>query len=277
MVEQVLAGLDREVKEVRPLRYRCRCSRERLLDHLVLLPAEDRDYLRARRRRHRGRLRLLRHALPVHPGRAGIDPGRPQGGRAALRYNPRPHEHLLRHHPDLLRQRAAPHRAHLHDHRRRRPGALPAAWRGEDVYFLTGTDEHGQNIERAARNEGIAPIALADRVVAKLPRAARPAGLLQRRLHPHHRGAPPRGVEEIIRRIEAAGDLYTAAHEGWYCPPCETFYTEKELGPEKTCPVHGTPVEWKSEENVFFRLSKYQQPLLDLYESIRSSCARRPA
>jgi len=74
-----------------------------------------------------------------------------------------------------------------------------------------------------------------------------------------------RGVVEIIRRIEAAGDLYTARHEGWYCPPCETFYTEKELGPEKSCPVHGTPVEWKSEENLFFRLSKYQQPLLDLY------------
>ena len=72
VVEQVLAGLDREVKEVRPLRYRCRCSRERLLDHLTLLPAEDRDYLRARRRRHRGRLRLLRRALPVHAGRAGL-------------------------------------------------------------------------------------------------------------------------------------------------------------------------------------------------------------
>ncbi len=72
---------------------------------------------------------------------------------------------------------------------------------------------------------------------------------------------------EIIRRIEAAGDLYKAKHEGWYCSPCETFYTEKELAADKTCPVHGTPVEWKSEENLFFRLSKYQQPLLDWYES----------
>ncbi|HSG38479.1 MAG TPA: methionine--tRNA ligase, partial [Thermoanaerobaculia bacterium] len=74
------------------------------------------------------------------------------------------------------------------------------------------------------------------------------------------------GVFEIVRRIEAAGDFYTSPHEGWYCPPCETFYTEKELGPGKTCPVHGTVVEWKSEENLFFRLSKYQQPLLDWYE-----------
>ncbi|HYG65563.1 MAG TPA: methionine--tRNA ligase subunit beta, partial [Thermoanaerobaculia bacterium] len=52
----------------------------------------------------------------------------------------------------------------------------------------------------------------------------------------------------------------------WYCSQCEAFYTEKELGPDKSCPVHGTPVEWKSEENVFFRLSKYQQPLLDWYK-----------
>jgi methionyl-tRNA synthetase len=136
---------------------------------------------------------------------------------------------------------------------------------GEEVYFLTGTDEHGQNIERAARNEGIEPIALADRVVAKYRE-------LRDRLEFSYddfiRTTEERhklGVYEIIRRIEAAGDFYTARHEGWYCPPCETFYTEKELGPEKTCPVHGTPVEWKSEENVFFKLSKYQQPLLDLY------------
>jgi methionyl-tRNA synthetase len=136
---------------------------------------------------------------------------------------------------------------------------------GEEVYFLTGTDEHGQNIERAARAEGIAPIVLADRVVAKYSELR---GRLEfsyddfiRTTEERHK----RGVYEIIRRIEAAGDFYTARHEGWYCPPCETFYTEKELGPEKTCPVHGTPVEWKSEENVFFRLSKYQQPLLDLY------------
>src|SRR6478672_578475 len=136
---------------------------------------------------------------------------------------------------------------------------------GEEVYFLTGTDEHGQNIERAARTEGIAPIALADRVVAKYRE-------LRDRLEFSYddfiRTTEARhklGVYEIIRRIEAAGDLYTARHEGWYCPPCETFYTEKELGAGNTCPVHGTAVEWKSEENVFFRLSKYQQPLLDLY------------
>ncbi|MFY9821750.1 MAG: methionine--tRNA ligase [Thermoanaerobaculia bacterium] len=137
---------------------------------------------------------------------------------------------------------------------------------GDETYFLTGTDEHGQNIERAARKEGIAPIELADRVVAEYVRLRGRLGFSYddfiRTTEERHRW----GVEEIIRRIEAAGDLYTAVHEGWYCSPCETFYTEKELGPGQTCPVHGTPVEWKSEENVFFRLSKYQQPLLDLYK-----------
>jgi methionyl-tRNA synthetase len=136
---------------------------------------------------------------------------------------------------------------------------------GREVYFITGTDEHGQNIERAARDEGIAPIALADRVVAKYRE-------LRERLEFSYddfirttEERHERSVREIVRRFEAAGDLYTAPHEGWYCSPCETFYTEKELGPGKTCPVHGTAVEWKSEENVFFRLSKYQQPLLDWY------------
>jgi len=137
---------------------------------------------------------------------------------------------------------------------------------GREVYSLTGTDEHGQNIERAARAEGIAPIALADRVVEKYRELKDRLGFsyddFVRTTEERHK----HGVEEIIRRIEAAGDLYTARHEGWYCSPCETFYTEKELGPGKTCPVHGSPVEWKSEENVFFRLSKYQQPLLDLYD-----------
>lgn len=134
-----------------------------------------------------------------------------------------------------------------------------------EVYFITGTDEHGQNIERAARAEGIQPIELADRVVAKYrelrDRLEFSYDDFIRTTEKRHE----RSVQEMVRRIEAAGDLYTARHEGWYCSPCETFYTEKELGPGNTCPVHGTAVEWKSEENVFFRLSKYQQPLLEWY------------
>jgi methionyl-tRNA synthetase len=140
---------------------------------------------------------------------------------------------------------------------------------GEATYFLTGTDEHGQNIQRAAEEQGIAPIELADRVVSRYHELWDEYGMSHddfiRTTEARHRA----GVEEMIRRIDAKGDFYTASHEGWYCPACETFYTEKELDAEKLCPLHERPTEWKSEENVFFRLSRYQQPLLDLY-------ARRP-
>jgi methionyl-tRNA synthetase len=154
---------------------------------------------------------------------------------------------------------------------------------GEDVRFLTGTDEHGQNIERAAKREGITPLELADRVVGRYRELKEKLDFsyddFVRTTEERH----ARGVREMIRRLDAAGDLYAAVHEGWYCSPCETFYTEKELGgapgggatsppgapggPDRRCPVHGTAVEWKSEENVFFRLSRYQQQLLDWYDS----------
>ena len=78
----------------------------------------------------------------------------------------------------------------------------------------------------------------------------------------HHRG-----VVELVQRIEAAGDLYVDEHEGWYCASCELYYTEKELADGNNCPIHGTPAEWKSEENVFFRLSRYQDRLLEWYAS----------
>ncbi len=139
--------------------------------------------------------------------------------------------------------------------------------KGDDVRFLTGTDEHGQNIERAAAREGVTEQQLADRVVARYHELWKTFGISHddfiRTTEPRHE----RGVLELIRRIEASGDLYLAKHEGWYCSPCELFYTEKELSPGQKCPVHGAAVEWHSEENVFFRLAKYQQPLLDWIDS----------
>lgn len=137
--------------------------------------------------------------------------------------------------------------------------------RGDDVYFLTGTDEHGQKIQTAAEDNGESPQALADRVVSRYHTLWDELGMSHddfvRTTEDRHHA----GVREMIRRIEANDDFYVDKHEGWYCAACETFYTEKELDEGNTCPVHETPAEWKSEENVFFRLSKYQQPLLDLY------------
>jgi methionyl-tRNA synthetase len=138
---------------------------------------------------------------------------------------------------------------------------------GDEVYFLTGTDEHGQNIERAAAREGVAPIELADRVVERYRELWRQFRISHtdfiRTTEPRHRV----GVDAIIARLNATGDLYLAQHEGWYCPPCEVFYTEKELAPGNRCPVHELPVEWQAEENVFFRLSRYQDRLLAWYDS----------
>ncbi len=138
---------------------------------------------------------------------------------------------------------------------------------GDQTYFLTGTDEHGQKIERAAAAEGVAPLALADRVVERYHELWRQLGISHddfiRTTEPRHAA----GVAEIIRRIDAAGDLYLAQHEGWYCVQCETYYTEKELLSGQRCPVHETAVEKQEEENVFFRLSKYQDRLLAWYDS----------
>jgi methionyl-tRNA synthetase len=137
---------------------------------------------------------------------------------------------------------------------------------GERTYFLTGTDEHGQKIERAAAERGVAPIELADRVVHRYHELWRELAISHddfiRTTEERHQA----GVREMVARMRAAGDLYVDRHEGSYCAACEAFYTEKELeGDERRCPVHGTPTEWKSEENVFFRLSKYADRLLAWY------------
>jgi methionyl-tRNA synthetase len=145
--------------------------------------------------------------------------------------------------------------------------ALSRYWRlrGEDVRMLTGTDEHGQNIEKVAKKEGVAPIVIADRHAPTFRNLWQTFGIANddfiRTTEPRHR----EGVEEIIRRLDAAGDLYTASHEGWYCPPCEAFYPEKDLV-NGLCPVHGSKLELQKEENVFFRLSKYGDRLLKLYD-----------
>lgn len=137
---------------------------------------------------------------------------------------------------------------------------------GDPTRFLTGTDEHGQNIEKAALAAGVTPIALADRVVARYHELWKKFEVSNddfiRTTEKRHRD----GVEALISRIEKAGDLYVDAHEGWYCSSCEAFYTEKELDADHRCPVHAATCSWESEENVFFRLSRYAAPLLDHYE-----------
>lgn len=139
--------------------------------------------------------------------------------------------------------------------------------RGDQVYFLTGTDEHGQNIERAAQKRGIQPIELADEVVARYHSLWQAYGISHDDFVRTTEARHHQGVFEMVRRIDAKGDFYTSHHEGWYCASCETFYTDKELLPGEICPIHEKPVERRSEENIFFRLSKYQDALLEWYDS----------
>jgi len=136
--------------------------------------------------------------------------------------------------------------------------------RGREVRFLTGTDEHGQKIVKAALAQGITPEELANRVVRRYPPLWQALGITNddfiRTTEPRHWA----GVHEMIRRMEARGDIYKGNYGGWYCAGCEAFFPQTQLV-EGKCPEQGHPVEWLEEESYFFRLSAYQQPLLRFY------------
>lgn len=136
--------------------------------------------------------------------------------------------------------------------------------RGFDVRFLTGTDEHGQKIERSAAAQGISPRELADRVVGRFHELWRQLDISHddfvRTTEARHHA----GVNAIIPRMVAKGDIYRGDYEGWYCAGCEAFYPETQLV-DGRCPDQGHPVELTREDSYFFRLSEYQQRLLDFY------------
>jgi methionyl-tRNA synthetase len=134
---------------------------------------------------------------------------------------------------------------------------------GFDTRFLMGNDEHSQNVFRKAAEEGLDPLAYCDRMEQEFRRAW---GHLEvsfddfiRTTQPRHRA----GVTEIARRLYDGDDIYAGTYEGWYCVSCEEFKQDKDLVGGR-CPLHPTLTpEWIRERNYFFRLSKYQQPLLD--------------
>ena len=138
---------------------------------------------------------------------------------------------------------------------------------GDDVRFLTGTDEHGQKIERAAAKEGILPIELADRVVGRhhdlLKRLNISNDDFVRTTEARHRV----GVLELIRRIQehTPDDIYLGEHSGWYCSNEETFIAENQV--KDGVDQDGHKVEWTTEKNYFFALSRYTERLLKLYRT----------
>lgn len=138
--------------------------------------------------------------------------------------------------------------------------------RGHDTWFLTGTDEHGLKIERAAKEREMTPQAFADLMSAPFREAWEK---LECSFDDFIRTTDKRHedrVAELWRKVEEKGDLYLGSYEGWYCVGCEAYYTEKELAEGNICPTHQRPAERVREPSYFFRLSKYQDKLLELYE-----------
>ena len=136
---------------------------------------------------------------------------------------------------------------------------------GYDVFFLTGSDEHGQKIERKAKEAGVTPIEYVDKIVASFKNLWEKLQVSNndfiRTTETRHREV----VQAIFQKIYDQGDIYKSAYEGWYCTPCETFWMERQLSDGK-CPDCGRGVELLKEESYFFRMSKYQDRLLQYIE-----------
>jgi methionyl-tRNA synthetase len=136
---------------------------------------------------------------------------------------------------------------------------------GDDVHFLTGTDEHGLKIQQAADAAGKTPQEFADGIAPLFQDAWQRLNISNddfiRTTEPRHRA----GVQELLQRCYDAGDIELGVYQGKYCVACEEYYTDEELLPGDQCPIHKRTVEYFEEENYFFRLSRFQDRLLDWY------------
>ena len=137
---------------------------------------------------------------------------------------------------------------------------------GYDTYFLTGTDEHGQKIERKAAEKGVTPKEFVDEIVANFKKLWK---LMDVEYSDFIRTTDKRHeviVQKIFRQLYEQGDIYKGEYEGWYCTPCEAHWTETQLKEGHICPDCGRPVERVREEAYFFKTSKYQDWLIQYIE-----------
>jgi methionyl-tRNA synthetase len=149
-----------------------------------------------------------------------------------------------------------------------------ARWRrllGDDVVFLTGTDEHGLKVQRAAEERGVTPLEWADETSERFRETWKLLDITNtdfiRTTEPRHR----LGVQQFIQRVYDNGDIELDTYEGLYCVACELYYTEADLV-EGKCPIHGIPLDRVREENYFFRLSRYEDRLLEHYAAHPEAC-----
>lgn len=138
---------------------------------------------------------------------------------------------------------------------------------GDEVFFLTGTDEHGLKVQRAAEAHGLSPREWADRTVERFREAWRLLEISNddfiRTTEPRHYAA----VQHLLQTVYDNGDIELGTYEGLYCVACEAYYAEDDLLDGRRCPFHDRPVDTVREENYFFKLSRYQDRLLDWYEA----------
>ncbi|MDS1029746.1 methionine--tRNA ligase [Bacillota bacterium LX-D] len=137
---------------------------------------------------------------------------------------------------------------------------------GYDVFFLTGSDEHGQKIERKAKEAGVTPLAYVDKIVATFQNLWAKLGISNDDFIRTSEERHQKVVQELFKKIYDQGDIYKSEYEGWYCTPCETFFTDRQLV-EGKCPDCGRPVEVLKEESYFFKMSKYADRLLEYIET----------
>jgi len=143
--------------------------------------------------------------------------------------------------------------------------------KGEQVHFVIGMDEHGQKVLQSAEAAKVSPKEWVDAIAQEFNDAWKLLRISHNDFIRTTEARHHKGVQELIRRIEATGDLYRGTYSGYYCVGCEGYKTEDELvqeeGQKARCPVHpGLEVQWMEEENWFFRLSTYTEPLLKLLE-----------
>ena len=136
---------------------------------------------------------------------------------------------------------------------------------GFDVFYLTGTDEHGQKVQQKAEAVGVTPKQYVDRLYEQIVELWKVLGISYdkfiRTTDSYHEAT----VQKVYEKLLASGDIYKSQYEGWYCTPCESFWTESQLVDGK-CPDCGREVKLQKEESYFFRLSKYQDRLIKFYE-----------
>jgi methionyl-tRNA synthetase len=162
---------------------------------------------------------------------------------------------------------AAPHLGHAYTTIAADVMARHHRQRGEDVFFLTGTDEHGEPVADAAKAQGLEPKELADRNAERFkalaPRLDATNDFFIRTSDPEH----ARRVQEVLQRVYDNGYVHEGLYEGWYCPRCADFKVENEIEEGNRCPIHHIELERHSEQNYFFQLSAFQERLEELYET----------